>query len=81
MSKLCSIVIKFRSNTFDAVISIGVIHHFTTVERRVEAISELARVLRPEGKLMIYVWALEQSRRKVLYFFFFFYSNFKLFLI
>ena len=58
-----------RSNLFDAVISIGVIHHFSTVKRRVRAIQELCRILTPGGKLMIYVWALEQRLRKVLIFY------------
>lgn len=56
--------LPYQSDSFDAVISIGVIHHLTNVERRIAAIRELARILRPGGKLMIYVWALEQRLRK-----------------
>ncbi|XP_060682767.1 probable tRNA methyltransferase 9B isoform X2 [Hemiscyllium ocellatum] len=41
-----------------------VIHHFSTKERRVQAIKEMARILRVRGKMMIYVWAMEQNRRK-----------------
>ncbi|XP_074651646.1 uncharacterized protein LOC141906298 [Tubulanus polymorphus] len=55
--------VPYRDSSFDAVISIGVIHHFTTTERRVEAIRELARILRVGGRLMICVWAMEQTRR------------------
>lgn len=54
-----------RSNLFDAVISIGVIHHMSTEKRRTKAIQELARILKPGGKIMIYVWAMEQRLRKV----------------
>lgn len=57
--------LPFVSNVFDAVISIGVIHHFSTHSRRVEAVQELARLLRPGGQLMIYVWAYEQKHRRV----------------
>uniref|UniRef100_UPI00398E5E48 probable tRNA methyltransferase 9B isoform X2 n=1 Tax=Pristiophorus japonicus TaxID=55135 RepID=UPI00398E5E48 len=41
-----------------------VIHHFSTKERRIQAIKEMARILRVRGKIMIYVWAMEQKRRK-----------------
>nr|XP_023960803.1 probable tRNA methyltransferase 9B isoform X2 [Chrysemys picta bellii] len=41
-----------------------VIHHFSTKERRVRAIKEMARTLRVGGQMMIYVWAMEQKRRK-----------------
>ena len=57
--------LPYRDSCFDAVISIGVIHHFTTPKRRAAAVCELARILRPGGKLMIYVWAMEQKHRKV----------------
>ena len=53
-----------RSNFFDAVISIGVIHHFSTQSRRIKAVKELCRILRPGGRLMVYVWAMEQRTRK-----------------
>ncbi|OWF48956.1 uncharacterized protein LOC110452444 [Mizuhopecten yessoensis] len=56
--------LPFRSGLFDAVISIGVIHHFATTERRIEAVRELARILRPGGQLMLYVWAYEQRHRR-----------------
>lgn len=60
-----NLYLPFRDHSFDAVISVGVIHHFTTPSRRAKAIQELSRVLRPGGKLMIYVWAMEQKHRKV----------------
>lgn len=50
---------------FDFAISIAVIHHLSTPERRVEAIEKILECLKPEGQVLIYVWALEQktSRR------------------
>lgn len=54
--------IPFRSNSFDASISIAVIHHLSSVERRLKAIREQIRVLRRGGRALIYVWALEQKR-------------------
>lgn len=56
--------LPFRSDLFDAVISIGVIHHFSTEQRRIDAIKECVRILKPGGRIMIYVWAMEQRMRK-----------------
>ncbi|RXM99967.1 putative tRNA methyltransferase 9-like protein [Acipenser ruthenus] len=56
--------LPFRDQVFNAVISIGVIHHFSTKERRIRAIREIARTIIPGGMVMIYAWALEQKRRR-----------------
>ncbi|KFP73519.1 PREDICTED: alkylated DNA repair protein alkB homolog 8-like, partial [Apaloderma vittatum] len=53
--------VPMRSGSCDACISIAVIHHFSTAERRLAAIRELARLLRPGGTALIYVWAMEQE--------------------
>nr|CAG8492399.1 14414_t:CDS:2 [Entrophospora candida] len=53
--------LPFRNECFDFVISIAVIHHLTTSERRVKAIKELFRITKPNSKILIYVWALEQQ--------------------
>ncbi|KAK9366498.1 S-adenosyl-L-methionine-dependent methyltransferase [Lipomyces kononenkoae] len=55
----------FRDSRFDFAISIAVVHHFATRERRCEAVKGILRALRPGGTALIYVWALEQrnSRR------------------
>lgn len=56
---------SFRSGVFDAAISIAVIHHFSTPERRRDAIRELLRIIRPDGgRALIYVWAKEQPKLK-----------------
>ena len=60
-----NLALPFRSDMFDAIISIGVVHHFSSPKRRIQAVKELARILRPGGKIMIYVWAMEQRVRKV----------------
>ncbi|KAJ9077869.1 tRNA methyltransferase, has a role in tRNA modification [Entomophthora muscae] len=56
--------LPYRSNCFDFIISIAVIHHFTTPSRREQAIQELSRVLRPGGKMLVFVWALEQKGKR-----------------
>jgi ubiquinone/menaquinone biosynthesis C-methylase UbiE len=53
--------LPFESNTFDALISIAVIHHLQTKQQRFEALKELIRVVKPKGSLLITVWQLESN--------------------
>lgn len=55
----------FRDNMFDGVICISVVHHLATESRRVMALKELNRILKPGGKALITAWALENEYRKV----------------
>ncbi|AJS71477.1 Trm9p [Saccharomyces cerevisiae YJM689] len=54
-----------KNETFDFAISIAVVHHWSTRERRVEVIRHVLSKLRQGGQALIYCWALEQgsSRR------------------
>ena len=59
--------IPFSDDMFDYTICIAVIHHLSTIEKRKKAISELLRVTKSDGRILILVWALEQpttSRRQ-----------------
>ncbi|KAL4898423.1 S-adenosyl-L-methionine-dependent methyltransferase [Aspergillus ambiguus] len=55
---------------FDFAISIAVIHHLSTPDRRVKAIREILRTLKPStddapgGRALLYVWALEQKNSR-----------------
>lgn len=63
--------LPFRQESADFVICIAVIHHLSTRERRVSAVRQLLRcihragagagVQQRGGRVLIYVWALEQS--------------------
>lgn len=57
--------LPYRSSVFDALICIAVIHHLSSEQRRLKALVEMARVLRPGGNMLVYVWAMEQQRKKV----------------
>jgi len=46
------------------VISIAVVHHFSTDSLRVQAISEMHRIVKVGGQILIYVWAYEQENKK-----------------
>ncbi|KAF8337885.1 S-adenosyl-L-methionine-dependent methyltransferase [Cantharellus anzutake] len=53
----------WRRGSFDFAISIATIHHFSTEERRCEAIVALIFALKPNGgRLLTYVWAVEQDQ-------------------
>ncbi|XP_066109750.1 alkylated DNA repair protein alkB homolog 8 [Saccopteryx bilineata] len=56
-----ALAVPIRSGACDACISIAVIHHMATTERRMAALQELVRLLRPGGKALVYVWAMEQE--------------------
>ena len=58
---------NFENNYFDNTISIAVIHHLDSREKRIDAMNEMFRITKSGGNIFIYVWALEQpknSRRK-----------------
>eukprot|EP00752_Nemacystus_decipiens_P003805 g3501.t1 len=54
--------LPFRSQVFDAAISIAVLHHFSSEARRLRALSELRRLVRPGGRVLVYAWAIEQEQ-------------------
>ncbi|KAL2630227.1 hypothetical protein R1flu_014913 [Riccia fluitans] len=53
--------LPYRSGFYDAAISIAVLHHLSNDQRRIRAVEELVRVVRPGGKVLITVWAVEQE--------------------
>ena len=60
-----TLALPHQAARFDFAISIAVVHHLSTPERRKEAIKMILECLKGGGKALIYVWALEQkaSRR------------------
>lgn len=59
-----NLALPFSDECADAVTSIAVIHHFSTKERRIKALSEVFRILKKGGCILIYVWAYEQNKFK-----------------
>lgn len=49
--------LPFRDSVFDVVVSVAVLHHLCTEERRRSAIKEMIRVAKPGGYLLIYIWS------------------------
>lgn len=56
----------YRENVGDAAISIAVLHHLSTEDRRMKAIEELIRVVKRGGLVLITVWAVEQEDKSLL---------------
>ena len=59
--------LPIRTNSCDAAICIAVMHHLSTVGRRLRCLTELARVVKVGGLINVQAWALEQegdSKRK-----------------
>lgn len=53
--------LPYKDNSFDSAISIAVIHHLSTSELRQLAINEIIRITKPNGLIMIQVWAFERE--------------------
>ncbi|KYK55696.1 tRNA -methyltransferase TRM9 [Drechmeria coniospora] len=58
--------LPYRRAAVDFAISIAVIHHLSTPQRRRDAIAHLLGCLRPEpdARALIFVWALEQGESR-----------------
>ena len=57
--------LPYRDGLFDGVISIAVLHHLSTEERRRKAVEEMARVVMRGGRILITVWAVEQEDKSL----------------
>ncbi|XP_065847105.1 tRNA (carboxymethyluridine(34)-5-O)-methyltransferase [Euphorbia lathyris] len=58
--------LPYRTGFGDAAISIAVLHHLSTENRRKKAIEELVRVVKKGGLVLITVWAVEQEDSSLL---------------
>lgn len=61
-----NLLLSIRNNSVDSILSISVIHHFSSYSRRIKAIKEMLRILKMNGTIFIYVWAYEQEKFKYL---------------
>lgn len=49
--------LPFSEGTFDAVLSVAVVHHLPSNDDRIRGLEEMRRVLRPGGRAFISVWS------------------------
>ena len=59
------LALPFRDSLFDVCLCIAVFHHISTKSRRLTLASELLRILKPGGRLLVYAWAFEQEEDQV----------------
>ncbi|XP_071478397.1 tRNA (carboxymethyluridine(34)-5-O)-methyltransferase ALKBH8-like [Diadema antillarum] len=59
-----SLSLPVRDRSVDACICIAVIHHLSTMSRRIQAVKEISRVLRSGGQALVTVWAMEQEHNE-----------------
>ncbi|KAK4274078.1 hypothetical protein QN277_017364 [Acacia crassicarpa] len=58
--------LPYRTDFGDAAMSIAVLHHLSTENRRRKAIEELVRVVKRGGFVLITVWAVEQEDKSLI---------------
>lgn len=61
--KACMTKLPFISQTADAMISIASFHHLKTHEKRMNALSEMNRVMKQKATLLISVWSINQPSK------------------
>lgn len=54
----------FDNNTFNTAISIAVFHHLTSLERRIKALDEMIRILKPGGTGLLTLWSMENQIKR-----------------
>lgn len=55
-------VLPFADGAFDHVIAVASFHHLPDIESRLKALSEMARVVKPGGMILLLNWNLLQPR-------------------
>lgn len=56
--------LPLKDRSCDGVLCIAVLHHISSVQRRVQFLEELRRILKPGGRAVITVWVSEQSDQR-----------------
>jgi tRNA (uracil-5-)-methyltransferase TRM9 len=62
LGDMCNMV-QFHNNTFDAIVSIASFHHLSDVNKRIQALNELYRVMKPGARCLMSVWSILQPEK------------------
>lgn len=63
--KSCCCDVPFEDNTFDYSMSISVLHHLSSEERRIQAIRELIRIVKTGGQILFNMWSVEHQEKRL----------------
>jgi alkylated DNA repair protein alkB family protein 8 len=55
------LALPYTDERFDYAINIAVLHHISTVPRRIQVFKELLRIVKPGGRILLTAWAKEQE--------------------
>ena len=55
--------IPLGDNSADAILSIASFHHLYTYERRIQCLTEMKRMLKKDGKILLSVWSVNQPKK------------------
>lgn len=63
-AQLCDMTeLPVQNESADAILSIASFHHLYTLERRIDALKEMYRVLKYKGKVLLSVWSIDQPKK------------------
>jgi ubiquinone/menaquinone biosynthesis C-methylase UbiE len=55
--------IPLTDNSVDCVMCIAAFHHLSTPERRKKSLQEMKRITKPNGRIIISVWSINQPKK------------------
>ena len=55
--------LPFADESFDHILSIASFHHLSMEHSRIKALKEMARVLKPNGRVLMSVWSKNQPKK------------------
>lgn len=54
-----ALLLPYRSNVFDCVLCIAVLHHLSNMANRIQVLRELLRICKVDGQILVTAWAQE----------------------
>ena len=55
--------IPLENNSADAIICIAVFHHLYSIQNRIDALIEMKRLVKKNGKILLSVWSINQPKK------------------
>ena len=55
--------IPLQNNSADAIICIAVLHHLVSEKSRIDALLEMKRLIKKNGKILLSIWSINQPRK------------------